>query len=148
MFEALHRLRFEAFLDSMNIDEKAKSLETVNLIKTAYADGKVTSTTQNLAFSDLYQRYLNFVTERNNVCGTFHYWSQYIEMVQVLLLLVRATRTSNWELHLSAVRTMLHWFFIADRTNYARYATVYWVETCSLTKSPPGKHQFGFFLYL
>lgn len=140
MFEALQRLRFEAFLESMNEDERTNALKTVDQIKNAYAEGTLMSLTQSLEICDLHQRYLNFVTERSNSHGTFEYWSQYIEMVQVLLLLVRATRTSNWELHLCAVRAMLPWFFIADRIDYARYASVYWVEMCSLPKSHPGKY--------
>lgn len=41
---------------------------------------------------------------------TMVYWLLYIEMVQVLLLFIRATRENDWQLHLSAVRSMLPWF--------------------------------------
>ena len=56
---------------------------------------------------------------------TFGLWLTYIEMVQLLLMFLRATRENNWDLHLSAVRSMLPWFFATDRVHYARYGTVY-----------------------
>ena len=56
---------------------------------------------------------------------TFGLWLNYIQMVEVLLMFLRATRENNWDLHLSAVRSMLPWFFATDRVHYARYGTVY-----------------------
>ena len=70
---------------------------------------------------------------------TMVYWLKYIEMVQVLLLFIRATRENNWQLHLSAVRSTLPWFFAADRVNYARFGSMYWFEMISLDKTHPGK---------
>ena len=54
-------------------------------------------------------------------------------------LVARATRENNWELHLSAVRLMLPWFFVADRIHYARYGTMYWLEMSCLENTHPGK---------
>ena len=59
---------------------------------------------------------------------TFALWLNYIQMVEVFLMFLRATRENNWDLHLSAVRSMLPWFFATDRVHYARYGTVYWLE--------------------
>ena len=57
---------------------------------------------------------------------TFALWLNYIQMVEVLLMFLRATRENNWDLHLSTVWSMLPWFFATDRVHYARYGTVYW----------------------
>ena len=70
---------------------------------------------------------------------TFALWLNYIEMVQVLLMFLRATREDDWELHLSSVRSMLPWFFVTDRVHYARYGTVYWLEMLCLEASHPGE---------
>ena len=70
---------------------------------------------------------------------TMAYWLLYTKMVQVLLLFIRATRENDWQLHLSAVRSMLPWFFAADRVNYARFGSMYWLEMISLNKTHPGK---------
>ena len=59
-------------------------------------------------------------------------------MIGMLLSFIRATRTTNWSLHLSSVRRMLPWFFAYDRINYARYLTVYWLEMMSLERTHPG----------
>lgn len=69
---------------------------------------------------------------------TFALWLNYIEMVQVLLIFLRATRENNWDQHLSAVRSMLPWFFVMDRVHYARYGSVYWLEMFCLEITHPG----------
>jgi len=69
---------------------------------------------------------------------TFSLWMLYIEMVQLLLLFIRATRESDWLLHLSTIRSMLPWFFVTDRFHYSRYANVYWTEMSCLQNTHPG----------
>ena len=54
----------------------------------------------------------NFITKQSTANPTFKLWMIYLEMVQVLLLFLRATRENNWELHLSSIRSMLPWFLI------------------------------------
>ncbi len=80
----------------------------------------------------------NYVKAKSSVNSTMAFWLHYLEMVQVLLHFIRATRENDWALHLSAVRSMLPWFFVADRVNYARYGTIYWLEMISLETSHPG----------
>ena len=88
-----------------------------------------------------------FMKTKSATNPTMAYWLLYIEMVQVLLLFIRATRENNWELHLSAVRSMLPWFFAADRVNYSRYGSIYWLEMIALDKTHPGKlHEHRFFV--
>ena len=70
---------------------------------------------------------------------TFALWLNYIQMVEVLLMFLRATRENHWDLHLSAVRSMLPWFFATDRVHYARYGTVYWLEMLCNETTHPGK---------
>ena len=66
--------------------------------------------------------------------------SSYIDMVQTLLLFVRATRESDWQLHLSTVRLMMPMFFAYDRVNYARYLPAYWLEMVNLPVTHPSCH--------
>src|SRR6218665_312522 len=68
---------------------------------------------------------------------TFDFWSSYIDLVESLLLFVRATREGLWNLHLSSLQSMLPWYFAYDRVNYARYLPAYIAEMESL----PGTHQ-------
>ena len=48
------------------------------------------------------------------------YWTDYLEMAELLLRFLRAQRTGDWRLHLDSFRDMLPWFFIYDHQNYAR----------------------------
>lgn len=56
----------------------------------------------------------------------------------ILLMFIRATRQVDWDLHLSAFRMMIPWFFASDKFNYARYGWAYWLEMTSLEKTHPG----------
>ena len=87
-------------------------------------------------------RYLKFISESSQTSSTFNFWTSYIEMVKLLLLFIRATRSSDWKLHLSALRSMLPWYFGYDRVNYARYACVYWLEMSTIEISHPGNVLF------
>ena len=53
-------------------------------------------------------------------------------------MFIRATRQVNWNLHLTAFRAMLPWFFIWDGINYARYDSAYMLEMTALEKTHPG----------
>ena len=90
-------------------------------------------------FEELSKSLENFARSQSAINPTFVFWLMYVEMVQILLLFIRATRENNWELHLSAVRLMLLWFFVADRIHYARYGTMYWLEMSCLENMHPGK---------
>jgi hypothetical protein len=72
---------------------------------------------------------------------TYKFWCSYLQMVHVMLTFLRATREGDWELHLSAIRCMLPWFFAYDRVNYARYLTIYWTEMNNLPTTHPHVHR-------
>ena len=58
-------------------------------------------------------------------------------MVEDVLLFIRASREGDWDGHLAAIRALLPWMFAYDRTNYARYLPVYWLEMMDLEKTHP-----------
>ena len=53
------------------------------------------------------RKFNQFVTKRSELNPLFAFWSKYIDMVQLLLLQIRATRTTDWRLHLSSLRAMI-----------------------------------------
>ena len=55
---------------------------------------------------ELMDDYDMFVQRWKDKSKTFAFWSSYLEMVNLLLLFVRATRTSNW--HLPSVGSTFH----------------------------------------
>ena len=70
-----------------------------------------------LSFACAYKDHIRQYCAKN---ATYKFWSSYIDMVELLLEFLRATRTSDWEGHLQAVRKMLPWYFAYDRKNYLK----------------------------
>lgn len=89
-------------------------------------------------FDFVLREFNEYVKVKSSVNSTMAFWLHYLQMVQVLLHFIRATRENDWFLHLSAVRSMLPWFFSADRVNYARYGSMYWLEMISLETTHTG----------
>lgn len=134
MFEALQHLRFEAFLNSLP-EEQA---ENINAQIDEVADEFLLDPSHfQHDFELLHQQYQKFVENQSAENPTFAFWSSYLEMVQLLLSFIRATRESNWELHLELIRLMVPWFFSYDRMNYARYLPAYWLEMSKLIDTHP-----------
>ena len=56
---------------------------------------------------------------------TAELWLQYVSLVEIIRLFLRAERTSNWELHLYTVERMLPYLHAAGHFNYAKSAHFY-----------------------
>lgn len=98
-------------------------------------------------FKELEKSIITFAETEAEKKPTFSLWLSYIQMVQILLMFLRGTRENDWNLHLSAVRSMLPWYFAADRVHYARYGTIYWLEMLCLEATHAGQ-LFLFVLFL
>ena len=68
------------------------------------------------------------------------FWVSYIDIAEILLDLVRASREGDWLLHLSAIQRQIPWCFAYDKQNYARYLPVYYNEMTQLPESHPEVH--------
>ncbi|CAB3981118.1 Hypothetical predicted protein [Paramuricea clavata] len=139
IYEAMQRMRFEAFEKSL-ASSASNQFDWVGI--SVLEDSERESFTEictSKQVNDAKRTYDTFVEKRSEENPTFALWSKYIDMVQLLLLYIRATRTSNWELHLSSLRSMIPWFFATDRVNYSRYAPCYWLEMLCLEKTHPCK---------
>lgn len=110
LFEALSRMQFSSFLESLDDDEAARVMDQI-----------VNSNTKDdFLPCEVENRFLSYI-ERSCIANpTFAFWRTYQEMIHTLLSFIRATRTSNWDLHLCSLQEMLPWMFAYDRTNYAR----------------------------
>ena len=64
----------------------------------------------------------------------------YLDMLEVLMNFVRATREGNWNLHLECIKEMLPWLFGYDHTNYACYLPVYLAQIMLLPEIHPEAH--------
>ena len=98
---------------------------------------KLFDITQQDRFTAILTMYQSFIERERLENPTFDYWSSYIDMVQCLLLFLRATREGDWKLHLAFLRQILPWFFAYDRVNYARYLPAYISEMDNLSITHP-----------
>ena len=143
IYEAMKRLQVKAFLNSLpENDERRCDFSSIGVALLGSIDSdNFMDVCGSEMFNKFQKEFHQFVNDRSQQSPTFAFWSNYIAMVQLLLLFIRATRTSDWRLHLSALRSMIPWFFATDRVNYARYAPCYWLEMTLLHKTHPCKYQ-------
>ena len=66
----------------------------------------------------------------------------YMKLFEVVLLFIRATRESFWELHLASLEEFIKHFFAFDQINYARLSPVYISEMYALKENDPETWQF------
>ncbi|XP_041466296.1 uncharacterized protein LOC121416845 [Lytechinus variegatus] len=139
--EALERLRWQAYMNSLSDVEYASTYEILSKLQSDFPTFSFTEFVQGEDYQAMVSSYRSFVEQRSAQDPTFALWSSYIEMVEVILLFLRGTRQGDWQLHLSSIRSFLPWFFAYDRTNYARYLPVYWHEMNELPNSHPLIHE-------
>ena len=84
---------------------------TENMAK-VFPDEQFKDYVSSQEFESIQNGFNTYVNEKASTNNTMAVWLVYMEMVQTLLIFIRATRENNWELHLSAVRSMLPWFFV------------------------------------
>jgi len=65
------------------------------------------------------------------------YWISYLDMVEILLEMMRASRKGNWPLHHHAIRMMIPWCATYDKVNYARYLSIYHAQMTRLEEEHP-----------
>ena len=66
----------------------------------------------------------------------------YVDMIEVLLGLIRATRDGNWSMHLSCLRGIIPWCFVYDNISYARYLSAYLSGMSHLPKEHPDAFKY------
>ena len=137
--EAMHRLRIQEYLDQLPPD---KNQEALSIMQKLHDDFPTTFMNSLEADSvhQLLKDYENYVKMKCRGNYMYAFWTSYLEMVQLLLLFLRATREGNWELHLSSIRDMIPWFFSYGRINYSRYLPIYYLEMIDLQTTHPFVH--------
>lgn len=138
--EAMEHLRWQAFIKFHDGDEEQEEASnTVEKLQATFPSLLHKQLVNDEEFGSLQARYEKFVVEKSS-SPTFAFWSFYIDMVEHLLLFIRATKEGNWLLHLSPVRGLLPWFFAYDHINYSRYLPAYWMEMKQLPDTHPSVH--------
>jgi len=102
--------------------------------------GEVLSDPSFKALAILFQKYLDSL--RINGCDLAANWMTYIDVVQIMLNLLRASKEEDWSLHLSAIHDLIPWCFSYDRHNYARYLSCYYSEMTHLEQEHSEIHAY------
>ena len=86
----------------------------------------------------------DLMTELSTASRTGKLWIEYIRMVQVMLLFIRAERTGDWGLHLFCVSKMIPVLHSGGHTAYAKSARLYLdqMKTIPLTMTTPHYEQY------
>ena len=71
----------------------------------------------------------------------FTFWNEYITMVLLLLQFLKAERTGDWSLHITATSEMTPFFFAMDRQNYAKWLLIYLADMAALSSKHPLVHK-------
>lgn len=136
--QALWRILLPQLL--LYVDNTQLKMAIINHVTTGDTEGLL-----SLLQSEEFNKILEvFVASNNKV--NFSFWWGYMEMVQTLLLFIRAQREGNWELHLYAFKRMLPLFFRYNHTNYARWGTVYINEMHQLPNEVQKEFRAGNFV--
>lgn len=128
VMEAMQRLRlvsFRAWMSSRNDTDPTENNELDAICSNLTAEN-VTALMESETFRKFQALFVEFCETDRGPLAKF--WDSYIELVELLLRFIRATREGIWELHVASIHEMLPWIFAYDRTNYARYLSAYWCE--------------------
>lgn len=80
MYEALQRLRFEAFLDGLGEDYQASAFSLIMSMQDSFTEGRLQELVDCELFHDLVLKYEVFVASSSAQSKTFAYWSMYIKL--------------------------------------------------------------------
>lgn len=116
MYEALGRLQVAEYLESLEESQRQKVTDRVQQVAGEISTGSVLPAT----LTDIHEDMRDYITRRCSDSPTYAYWNSYLKAVSLLLTFLRATRESDWDMHLHSLRLMLPYFHAYDRHNYAR----------------------------
>ena len=146
-YEALVRLEWKSFhswLQATHASETVHMDEMLMAINNLCSDVSQTNLEQILQngsctrILELFEEYLTIL--RGDSGDLSEFWMSYLDMVEILLGLIRASREGDWMLHLACIRAMIPWCFAYDRINYARYLPYYYAQMSRLPEEHPDVH--------
>ena len=127
---AVTSLILQEFWDSLNSGEQKQLIELY--------DSEDLSTMQ---FNDLAMKLLSWYKKKkyhlSSKSRTSALWLNYLQYVNVAQEFIRAERTSNWSLHISATKNMLNLFAATGHNNYAKSCRLYLQSIASLKTEKP-----------
>ena len=93
--------------------------------------------TKLLESSNVIKQLNEFDKKNEESSPVFKFARQYMHMVQLVLLFIKAVRTADWDLHLPSLEAFTNYFFAYDKLNYARMIPLYLAEMKALKHTDP-----------
>ena len=148
MYEALLRIAFKEFIPWM-YDNHSSDLQLIEdgLIVIQDLQENIDQETyekclDNEQLGVLLRYFTEFLDHlRNNNGALSAFWMTYLDLVNILLGRVRASREGNWEMHMGYIHATIPWCFSYNKINYARYLSVYYAEMSQLPEKHPDIYQ-------
>ena len=114
VYEVLMRLSWKGFTsciqdnhsgEVVHLEETLRSIRNLsdNVCQSSFS--AVLENASCTHINKLFQTYLNFLRDGNGSLSKF--WMSYIDMVEILLGLIQASREGNWMLHLASLQKMI-----------------------------------------
>ena len=104
---------FRSWLEATHADDVVHKYETLMIRDNLCEDVSPVSCTCIMELFVVYIKFLRYGS--GNLFSTF--WLSYMDMIEILLGLIRASREGDWMLNLTSVRAMIPRCFAYDRLN-------------------------------
>ena len=143
VYEALYRILIDLMEENANTIEERIAIDEMNDIISDFNNDVCQVAFGEVFEHDILHRYHTLVnnfkeglsTDQDNLAS---FWLSFMEMVDILLNTIYATRTGDWCLLLECIRDISEYAFAYDNHNYARYLTPFLAEMLSLEETFPG----------
>lgn len=85
MHEALERIRFQVFMDSLSPEERKDIEDQISILKDSFPCHDFENLLERPAFHDIMTQYGVFNETQKKTCPTFSLWSSYIDISGIQL---------------------------------------------------------------
>ena len=132
VLEALWRLywkKFTKWLSEAHVGSVGDVTDIARRIMSALEKNGIklllTTMEEHITNIDMLRPYMDTFDSEYATNPTFAFWRQYMSLVQVSLLFIRAEREGLWDLHLSTFQQILPWMAVYDHINHLGWGSVY-----------------------
>ena len=146
VYEALMMLVWKGFITWLEehhaeeVPSLKESINNIDIFHSNVSQGSLQDFLQQQScrrILQLFQEYLKALKDKHSLSDS---WMSYIDIVEIMLGLLRASRESDWMFHLASIRDMIPWCFACDTLNYARFLSYYYATMSRLPIEHPEIH--------
>ena len=132
---------FSVILDTLVADNKIDLAPFKDIyeksVKGDLQEAELEEVCQSEQFKVLENALVDFIQSKSLESRTAKLWLQYADYITTVKLFIFAERTSNWFLHIDAMKRMINLFAATGHINYAKSARIYIQEMEMLSETYP-----------